>query len=312
VIADIPFFRPGSIDIGPLELQPFGIMVATGVILGVHLMRRWGEAQKLDDDHIRGLVNWSIVCGFIGAHLFDVLAYQWHRLAEDPLLLFKIWQGISSYGGFIGGTLGFFIYAKRHRLPLGRYADAAMIAFAPGFTFGRIGCSLVHDHIGAYTDKFFLATYYSEDVIRRYGFGSPPGGLKPGLHHNLGFYELLYMLLLCALLYGLSRWRNRPHGFMAAAVAAAYAPVRFFLDALRVNAAADPRYFGLTFAQWMSIVLMVWGLYLLVHLVKHRDDAELSAAGVPGGAADADKADAGSSKPGAGKPGAGKRRRKRK
>ena len=31
-----------------------------------------------------------------------------------------------------------------------------------------------------------------------------------------------------------------------------YAPVRFLLDFLRFNPEADPRYLGLTFAQWVS------------------------------------------------------------
>ena len=57
--------------------------------------------------------------GFIGAHVFDVLAYQPGRLSEDPLLIFKLWQGISSYGGFIGGVFGFAVYIKKHHLPVG-------------------------------------------------------------------------------------------------------------------------------------------------------------------------------------------------
>lgn len=264
MLADIPFLRPGSIDIGPLELQPFGILVALGVVLGAHLMRRWGETHDLDDDHIRSLVGWLVVCGFIGAHLFDVLAYQNDKLADDPILLLKIWAGISSYGGFIGGAFGFFYYVIRHKLPMGRYADVAIWGLTVAFTFGRLGCTLVHDHIGAYTEDFFLATNYTQEIITKYGFGN----LEPGLHHNLGFYEFLYMLLLCGFMYGLSRWKSRPHGLLAAAVGTAYAPVRFFLDFLRVNRDADPRYFGLTFAQWMSLVLFAAGVYVIIRILQ--------------------------------------------
>lgn len=277
MLSYIPFFRPGSIDIGPLELQPFGILVATGVLLGAYLMHRWSEANRLDGDAIRGLINWVVISGFIGAHVFDVFAYQFDELQRDPLLLFKVWQGISSYGGFIGGAFGFFLYTRRHKLDVGAYADATMVGLVPGFTLGRLGCTVVHDHIGARADEFFLATHYSKDAILKYGFGSPPGALEPGLHHNLGFYEFLYMLVLCALLYGLSRWRSRPAGLMAVAVGLAYAPVRFVLDGLRVNADADPRYAGLTFAQWMSLLLIAVGLYLLVRLFKQRDGAVAAA-----------------------------------
>jgi phosphatidylglycerol---prolipoprotein diacylglyceryl transferase len=312
VIADIPFFRPPSIDLGPLELQPFGIVVAIGVILGAYMMRRWGDSHDLDEDHIRGLVNWTVILGFLGAHLFDVFAYQHHRLASDPLLIVKVWDGISSYGGFIGGTAGFLIYGIRKRLPLARYADANMVGIVTGFTVGRLACTLVHDHIGASTEDFFLATNYTKEIIQKYGFG----GIEPGLHHNLGFYEFLYMLLLCGFMYGLSRWKRRPDGFLAAAMATAYAPVRFFLDFLRVNRDADPRYLGLTFAQWMSIVLVVAGLYLLARILRGARTAQpatvrVVAVGTTGAdrtGADrtgADRAGAGQRRKGAGKTGPG-------
>lgn len=263
----IPYFTLPPIDLGPIDLQPFGILVATGVLLGAHLCHRRAARLGLDDDQLRGLIGWVVIAGFIGAHVFDVLAYQAHELRRDPLLLLKIWDGISSYGGFIGGTAGFFLYVRRHRLPVGPYADTIMWGLAPGFTFGRMGCTIVHDHIGAYTEDFFLATNYTKEVILEHGYGSPPGTLQPGLHHNLGFYELLFMLVLCGLMWLLDRKRRQP-GFLVAVVITFYAPVRFLMEFLRVNPAADPRYAGLTFAQWASIATTALGVALLVHLSR--------------------------------------------
>lgn len=278
---EIPFWHPDAFQIGPLELHPFGILVATGVLLGVHIMRRWAESNGHEDRHVQGLVWYCVITGFVCAHLFDVLAYQPDKLADDPLLLFKIWQGISSYGGFLGGVIGFCWYVWRYKIPVAPYADACLIAFVPGFTFGRMGCTVAHDHIGAHTQDFFLATDYSVEVIRRYGFGSPPGGLEPGLHHNLGFYELLFMLLLCLVLFLANQWKNRPHAFLAALMGTLYAPVRFVMEFFRVNPEADPRYAGLTPAQWLSIVLFAVGVFVLIRLVKHGNNlpvAELAAA----------------------------------
>ena len=144
----IPYFTLPPIDLGPIDLQPFGILVAIGVLLGSHLIHRRGARMGQNDDALRGLVGWTAVAGFIGAHVFDVLAYQADELSRDPLLLLKIWDGISSYGGFIGGTVGFLIYVRRHRLPTASYADTIMWGLAPGFTLGRLGCTIVHDHIG--------------------------------------------------------------------------------------------------------------------------------------------------------------------
>jgi hypothetical protein len=114
------------------------------------------------------------------------------------------------------------------------------------------------------------------------------------------------MLLLCAMMYGLSRWKRRPDGLLAAAVATAYAPVRFFLDFLRVNPDADPRYLGLTFAQWMSIVLTVAGLYLLGRIVRGAGSSQPATATVVAmGKTGADRAGAGSTRGKAKKKGTG-------
>ena len=40
-----------------------------------------------------------------------------------------------------------------------------------------------------------------------------------------------------------------------------YAPMRFFLDTLRI---ADPRYFGMTPGQYFSIVFSFLGLFLFI------------------------------------------------
>src|SRR5689334_18484225 len=104
----LPFFSLPTLDIG-IPLQPFGIIVATGVLIGAEILRRYGWRHGVDDDDIRSLQMWVIVTGFIGAHVLDILMYEQDRLAkEGPVLLLKMWDGISSYGGFVGGAIGYF------------------------------------------------------------------------------------------------------------------------------------------------------------------------------------------------------------
>src|SRR3954471_6920073 len=97
----LPFLKsPPPIDIG-VPIQSFGMIVAAGVLIGAALLRRYAEWHGVSDEHIRGLTGWVTVAGFIGAHIFDVVAYQWNDLMENPLLFVELWKGISSYGGFI-------------------------------------------------------------------------------------------------------------------------------------------------------------------------------------------------------------------
>lgn len=211
-------------------------------------MQRWARKAALDADATRALITAVLVWGFISAHVFDTLAHRREELLARPWLLVEIWNGIWSYGGFAGALIGFVIVLRRRRLPYLPYADALAMGLAPGWIFGRAGCSIAHDHIGRLT-HFVLAVPY-------------PAGHEPaGLRHNLGFYEFLYAIGITALMYFLAR-KPRPVGFLIGVMAIAYAPMRFFLDFLRATdlGASDPRYSGLTLSQYLSIATLLIGL----------------------------------------------------
>lgn len=291
--AGIPFFESGvlfKIPIGAgIPIQTFGVIVAAGVLIGAALLRRYAEWHGVSDDHIRGLTGWITVTGFIGAHVFDVVAYQWHELEADPLLLFKIWAGISSYGGFLGGAMGFAFYVWWKRLPARLMADIAIVGLLPAFSIGRIGCSVVSDHIGAATDPngplAFLAMDYprfGDAVLHNSGIAhlvqTNPGTSEFIRAWNLGLIELLYLIPVNALILFLAfrSSKRTPAGFVVVLAGLLYAPVRFFLDYLRPET-SDPRYFSLTFAQWSSVLAFGAAAYAASRLLKNGAPAEVVA-----------------------------------
>jgi phosphatidylglycerol:prolipoprotein diacylglycerol transferase len=290
VVAGLPYFDIPSLNIlAPigknLPLQPFGMIVAVGVLIGASVMRRYAERHGADDGDLRGLTGWITVCGFIGAHVFDVLMYQQAALAEDPLLLIKLWQGISSYGGFIGGSAGFAFYVWWKRLTPGFWADAGTLGLLVAFSIGRIGCTLVHDHVGHATD-FALGYDYPRAALAARNILQDFSSTEPVIRaHNLGLYELLYLIPLNILaLWMAFKGKPRPGGYLAIMIALVYAPVRFFLEFLRLND-TDPRYLGMTFAQWSSIAAVMICSYALYQLRKHGTIAPYTEdlGGRPGG-----------------------------
>lgn len=256
-------------------LNTFGILVAIGVLVAAHLIRNFADREGLDEDVIQSAIVWAVSVGFVTSHVFDVLFYQPGAIQRDPLILLKFWQGISSVGGMIGGTLGFLWCIRRinkrdgtHHSAL-RYADAMAVGVVPGWIFGRLGCTLVHDHPGKQSD-FVLAMVFPDGVAR----------------HDLGFYEFLWLLVIGAVVWALVRWRNRPTGVIVATAPLMYGPVRFFLDFLRVDRAhgGDTRYFGLTPAHYVSVAITIVGVALMVYAVKRRGTTSAGA----GTAADAE------------------------
>ena len=252
----IPAFQPFPIDhpLHWLGIQPFGVMMAVGVFVGTSMSRRFAEKNKLDEDTMRWLVVRVVVIGFIVCHITNTLFYEPHRLKEDPLLLLRIWDGISSYGGLFGASFALWFltrnFSDMKRL---RWADWGVVGAAPGFMFGRIGCSIVHDHIGKATTSPF-------------GIDFPPtsvhGQLIQGVHHDLGFYEVPVLLFLSIVVYLISKVKDRKDGVITGIAAIVYSVPRFFFEFYRFKT-TDPTYFGLTPAQYFSIAFATFGVLVL-------------------------------------------------
>jgi phosphatidylglycerol:prolipoprotein diacylglycerol transferase len=222
------------------------------------MLRRYALREGMQERQLNSLTLWVLVTGFMGAHLFDVVMYQQQRLADEGVLLvLSLWDGISSFGGFIGGAIGLGIAAHGHGFAFGTAADATGVGLLPGFTIGRVGCTLVHDHLGRATTSALGIDYPREALNSR--------GLLAELHtdaaviraHNLAMYELAYLIPFCAVIMWLAFSRRpRPAGLLAALIGVGYAPVRFALDGLRLGT-SDPRHLGLTFAQWGSAAALL-------------------------------------------------------
>jgi phosphatidylglycerol:prolipoprotein diacylglycerol transferase len=283
------WFHAGSI--GPI--QAFGIVVAVGVLIGAGVLRRYAEWHGVSDDHIRGITGWVTVTGFIGAHIFDVLFYQWTKLQEDPLLIVKLWEGISSYGGFLGGAFGWWFYVWWKRLDMRLLADVTILGLLVAFSIGRLGCTIVSDHVGAAVDPNAWYAALAVDYPRNVGglgehYTELAGKTIPAW--NLGMLEFLYLVPVNLFLLwyafrratpdgtdknGIEKWQGRTNAGMITALAGMfYAPVRFLLDYLRVNPEADPRYLSLTFAQWISILAFGASIALVVKIAKNGKPAE--------------------------------------
>jgi phosphatidylglycerol:prolipoprotein diacylglycerol transferase len=254
--------EPLQIDLFGLKLpiEPFGVLVAVGLLVGYLLGRRRARIIGLDPDVCADAMWWALVSGFVGAHLVSMIFYYPEELAENPLLLLYIWSGISSFGGFVGGVLGGVIFLRRWGASARAYADAIVYGFVPGWIFGRLGCTIVFDHPGVRSD-FLLAMEDRAGIAR----------------HNLGLYEMLFAVGLGLLLLILRK--RRPFaGFYSALILLLYSPVRFMFDFLRT---ADKTYLGLTPGQYLAIACFLFGAGLFVYGRRHPDPATVVPANEP-------------------------------
>lgn len=251
----IPWFELPALNL-PLgqRIDIFGVLSAAGVAVGA-----WVAAQQAvkywpgKDEHLREVVPWAVLVGLVGGHFMHLFAYHPELItAKDPWVILRFWEGLSSMGGVLGALLGIFIYFRRAKEPVSPYLDALALGTAPGWMVARIGCFFVHDHPGIPTD-FFLAVNFPAHIF--------PGGPR----HDLGLYDALLLGALAILLFILKRFRPA-QGRLMGVLAVGYSIPRFFLDYLRASdlSFVDKRYAGLTPAQYVVMVLLVTGIWLLV------------------------------------------------
>lgn len=230
----------------PISIKPFGALVATGVYLGAWLSVRQGRRLGLDEKALVSFIFWVVGIGFVLGHVLDVVLYSPARLVTDPGSVFRLWDGLSSFGGFTGALVGTLLWKGRHKVPVLPYADVVASALPVGWVFGRAGCSVAHDHPGMHSQAWFAVHY-------------PDGG-----RYDLGLYEMLLVIPL-AVAFLVLRRQPRPWGFYVGTMSVAYAPTRFALDFLRAKdlLSADPRYGLFTPAQWACFALLAFGTVVL-------------------------------------------------
>ncbi|HTB79140.1 MAG TPA: prolipoprotein diacylglyceryl transferase family protein [Polyangiaceae bacterium] len=279
----VPYIHVPDLHIGPLPLHPFGILVATGVLVGTSITAR--RARKLGYDvlQLNSFVTWMLVSAFVLSHMLDSVFYHWDEVVRRPLSVIMLWEGLSSFGGFVGAVVGIVLWKyfvidddqylprlRRSPAPILPFADLVLSVFPIGWAFGRAGCSTVHDHPGARaTADTLLAVAYprhpGDGTVTKFGFIELIQGHDP--RFDLGFLELLFTIIL-AVCFALT-WRRRlPIGTYVIASGLAYAPVRFAMDFLRIpaNDGGDTRYGSLTPAQWSCMVLFLYSLSMIFYV----------------------------------------------
>jgi phosphatidylglycerol:prolipoprotein diacylglycerol transferase len=303
----IPYIHVPDLKIGPLTLHPFGLLVATGVIIGTWLATRRARERGLDLDKLNSFITWMLVAGFLGGHMLDQIFYHPQEVVKRPWSIFLLWEGLSSFGGFVGGLIGvilwkyfeavpifrtpFFTISRFRRretaMPIMPFCDLILSVFPVAWVFGRSGCSVVHDHQGmkAPLGSFLAVAFGPADPTKTMHL---PAGIELRMgstpHFDLGLLEMMFTVILASLL-ALTWRRKLPTGSYIVAVALAYAPVRFAMDFLRVRDMenADPRYGNFTPAQWSCILLFVFGIFMIMVMkdLKNRNIDPLDRVSLP-------------------------------
>ena len=256
-LATLPFPRidPILLEIGPFAIRWYALAYVAGLLLGWRYMLRLNSsrAHMTTSEVIDELLVWAIVGVVLGGRLGYVVFYNPSFYMENPLQIFAIWRGgMSFHGGLLGVTLIIVWFAKRRHLELLRLSDLVSCAVPLGLFFGRIANFINGELFGRVTNVPWAMTF-------------PHGG--PLSRHPSQLYEaVLEGIVLFALLAWLA-WHKgalQKPGMLTGVYLMGYALARVSIEFVRQpDAQIGFLPLGTTVGQWLSVPMLIGGMYLI-------------------------------------------------
>ena len=265
---------PVALDLGFFQLRWYSLAYLAGIFIGywylLKLLKQPGApmARRHADD----LVFYAALGIIFGGRLGYVLFYNLPYYLQNPVDILKLWDGgMSFHGGVIGTSLGILYLARKEKLPWLRIHDYVACCVPFGLFFGRLANFVNGELWGAETTVPW-AIRFVENANGMAVLGPP--------RHPSQLYEAgLEGLVLFAILWFLF-WRTQARyqpGKLVGAFILFYGIFRFGIEFIRepdAQLTAFAQATGLHMGQWLTVPMIVGGLYLMATAKKRRERIE--------------------------------------
>ncbi|NDG76812.1 MAG: prolipoprotein diacylglyceryl transferase, partial [Acidimicrobiia bacterium] len=198
VVASIPSPSSGSLELGPLRLNAYGLMIALGAIAATWLMGRRLESRGWGTrDDASSIAIWAVPAGVVGARIYHVIT-DWERFDGRLVDVFKIWQGgLGIWGGIAAGVVVGILIARRRGFSVLNTLTAVAPALPLAQAIGRFGNWFNQELFGRATTLPWGLEIDDKHLPRGYESGT--------LFHPTFLYEAIGNLVLCVVLLQLDR-----------------------------------------------------------------------------------------------------------
>ncbi len=245
--------------IGSLTVHWYGILVATGFMIGYWTAQRRGLRDGLSPESIADVVFWLFLGGIVGARGLYVISYWREEFSEQPLShVFTTRSGFVFYGGLIGATICGIAFARWKKLPVWKLADALAPSIALGHALGRLGCFMTGCCHGRACDLPWAVHFPVEHATSGIGV------------HPTQLYESALNFVLYAALAWLYR-QKQFDGQIFAIYLMAYAPVRALVEYFRGDYAPEKFTGWLSPGQLVSVGIFAVGVLFFVWFKSHAN-----------------------------------------
>jgi prolipoprotein diacylglyceryl transferase len=268
VILSIPSPSVSGFSIGPLQIHFYALCLIAGIIAAWIIgLRRWRARGGTQED-FETIVLWAIPIGIVGARFYHVMTHLGDYFAPgiNPWSVLFIWEGgIAIYGAIGFGALGAAVACRRRGVKFGAFGDALAPGLAVAQALGRWGNWFNQELYGGPTD---LPWGLEIDLAHR-----APGFEQYATFHPTFLYEMLWNLLVAAVLVLVDRRFRLGRGKLLALYVALYTFGRFFTEGIRLDYSYDV--FGpIRFNQAMAGLFFIVALGVFLWMLKYRPGAD--------------------------------------
>jgi len=257
-----PNIDPVIFEVGVFAIRWYSLAYIAGLVLGwMHMKRLAGLAPPVcERDAVDDFLVWATMGVILGGRTGMVLFYQFDYYMAHPAKIIAVWEGgMSFHGGFLGVVIAGLIFTRKHGINALRFGDMLGCVAPIGLFFGRIANFINGELWGRVADVPWAMVF-------------PTGGPEP--RHPSQLYEAAFEgLVLFAVMSVLSRnesVRRRP-GLLMGTFIAGYGIARIIGENFREpDAYIGFLSYGTTWGQWLSVPMIVAGVYFIVR-ARRRD-----------------------------------------
>ncbi len=258
---DYPVIDPVAVSLGPLKVHWYGLTYLGGLFFAWWLATR--RAARPDSPILRSqvddLIFYAAIGIVVGGRLGYALFYGLDRWLDDPLWVFRVWEGgMAFHGGLLGVIVALWVFGRRQSIDFAAVADFVAPLTPVGLALGRLGNFIGQELWGRPTDVPWAMVF-------------PRDPLGLARHPSQLYQFLLEGCLLFVIVWIFSR-RPRPDWSVAGLFLLGYGVLRFSAEFFREpDAHIGLQAFGwMTRGQILCVPMILLGIWLLSYAYRGR------------------------------------------